>query len=118
MNKGQETKALLCEKIRTMLDQKEEETGLAIISIKESRDNDVKSSAGDKHETTRAMVQIELDKLEVQLSKINANRDIIARINKQRQYQKVVPIAIGIGSLVITNRGNYFISIGIGKLEI
>ncbi len=118
MNKGQETKALICKKLRTMLDGKLEETQSAIRSIKESRDNDSKSSAGDKHETSRAMAQIELDKLEVQLAKMIVTRNILVGINSQRPKQKVVPMAVGIGSLVTTNQGNYFISIGIGKVEI
>lgn len=37
----------------------------------------------------------------------------IARINLEKEYKKVE-----FGSLVITSEGNYFISIGIGKLVV
>jgi transcription elongation GreA/GreB family factor len=84
-----------------------------IVSTKESRDNNTKSSAGDKHETARAMMQIELDNNQKQLQQYLALKEDLNKINLDRTYT-----SIEFGSLVITDKGNYFISIGIGKIEI
>ena len=47
-----------------------EDISTAITSLKESRDANTKSSAGDKHETSRAKIQIEIDQLSKQLSHV------------------------------------------------
>jgi hypothetical protein len=110
---NQETKILLCKRLKNILDEKLEEILSAINSLKESRDNNTKSSAGDKYETARAMLQIELDKSEAQLAKLRTTQNELERINTARKYEKAEA-----GSLVITSQGNYFISIGIGKLDV
>ncbi len=69
MNKEKEIKQLVYNKILKILDDKIEILKEEIESTKESRNNDTKSSAGDKYETGRAMMQIELDKNEAQLNK-------------------------------------------------
>jgi hypothetical protein len=85
----------------------------ALLLARESRDSDTKSSAGDKHETSRALAQIEIDKLEVQLNKTLMLEKELRSINLNKKYDRVE-----MGSLVITNHEAYFISIGIGKLEV
>ena len=96
---------LLSEKISAIT----EALGLA----RESRDSDTKSSAGDKHETSRALAQIEIDKLEVQLNKTLILEKELQSINLHKKYDQVE-----MGCLVITNQENYFISIGMGKVEV
>ena len=54
----------LLKQILKKLDQKIASSQLEVESIKESKNSDTKSSAGDKHETGRAMAQQELDKQE------------------------------------------------------
>ena len=51
-----------------LLDLKIQDTSNAITSLTESRDMDTKSSAGDKHETSRAKIQTEIDQLSKQLN--------------------------------------------------
>ncbi len=70
-----------------------------------------KSSAGDKYETGRAMMQIERDKAAQQLDEAIKLRGILDHLSLDTQYEK-----IGLGSLVITNTKKIFISIGIGKV--
>jgi transcription elongation GreA/GreB family factor len=96
-----------------ILNIREDEALKAIESARESRDSDTKSSAGDKHETARAMVQIELDKAEVQLGKILHQKEELMKLAIQKEYKKVE-----VGSLVYTNQENYFFSIAYGKLVI
>ncbi|MEN8122694.1 MAG: 3-oxoacyl-ACP synthase [Bacteroidota bacterium] len=113
MNKTNKIKQLILNQLHEIIDQKIETSKKAIKSAKEARDNDTKSSAGDKYETGRAMMQIELEKSEKQLNNsLNLKQDL-SLIDIQKEYKR-----IEFGSLVITNQGNYFISIGIGKIEV
>jgi transcription elongation GreA/GreB family factor len=95
------------------LEQNIAETEQAIASAKESRDNESKSSAGDKYETGRAMMQIELENNGRQLEKTRLAKQDLEQLNLQEPHTQVSQ-----GSLVETNQGIYFISIGFGKLEL
>lgn len=99
--------------IRQSLAHKIEDIENAITSATESRDNDTKSSAGDKHETSRAQAQIEIDKLEVQLNKTQVLEKELSSIQVEKEFKH-----IELGSLVFTNQENYFISVGLGKIEL
>lgn len=95
------------------IDQGIAEMEQAIASAKESRDNESKSSAGDKYETGRAMMQIELENNGRQLEKARRAKQDLHQLNLQETHS-----VAGQGSLVHTNQGIYFISIGFGKLEL
>lgn len=82
-----------------------------IDASKESRNTATKSSAGDKHETSRAMLQAELDNKEVQLSKTIKLKYNLQQINPDLKLEK-----IAVGSLVYTSAGIFYISIGMGKI--
>lgn len=75
--------------------------------------SDTKSSAGDKHEVGRAMVQQELDKLEEQRAKLLALQEELAKVPLERKYEQVA-----FGSLVTTDQGHYLIAIGLGAVEV
>ncbi len=68
--------------------------------------NNHKSSAGDKHETERAMVQLEQEKLGEQIKSIEIHQQILNSIQKVEKSQSV-----RLGSVVLTNKANYYISI-------
>ena len=106
-------KKVIYQHVSDLLDAKIEAISQSIASAKESRDNNTKSSAGDKHETARAMMQIELDNNQKQLNQNLMLKKELSKINLERSYTSV-----DFGSLVITNKGNYFISIGIGQVKI
>ena len=53
----------------------------AISSIEESKLNETKSSAGDKFETGRAMMQMEQDKTESQLAILNLTKNKLKQIS-------------------------------------
>ncbi len=109
----QKTKQKLFDHIQYLLSERKEEVLQAIASAKESRDSDSKSSVGDKHETSRAQAQIEIDKLEIQLDKALHLEKEFSTIHWEKEHQQVE-----MGSLVFTNHENYFISVGIGKIEL
>ena len=110
MNK-QQIKLELYLQINYQLELMINETKVSLKSAIESRDNDTKSSAGDKHETARAMVQIEIDKSEDQLKKIVELQNELLSLNLEKQYKKIEK-----GCLVVTNTEMFFISIGLGKI--
>ena len=81
--------------------------------VQEAANNETKSSAGDKHETGRAMAQLETEKLTKQLSEALKLEQVLDQINPELEH-----LHIGLGSLVITNNGNFYISVSLGKTEI
>ena len=97
--------------MQSLLASKIDDARQTIASAKESRNNDTKSSAGDKYETGRAMIQMEIDNNEIQLDKALQQQEELSKIDLKRLNEKVGP-----GSLVITNHETYFIAIAMGKI--
>jgi transcription elongation GreA/GreB family factor len=83
------------------------------IDAKESRDNDTKSSAGDKYETGRAMMQQEMDQAEKRLAQIKALKNELNRLPLEESSTEIIP-----GSLVKTTSSLFFIGVSLGKVEI
>ena len=80
---------------------------------KESRDSDTKSSAGDKFETGREMMQREMDKISASIDQSKNQLNFLSKINLNRSYS-----IVDLGCLITTDQGIYYISIGLGKVEI
>ncbi|MBI9067335.1 MAG: hypothetical protein JEZ09_08585 [Salinivirgaceae bacterium] len=99
--------------LRNVLEQKISDLQKLIAETKEARDSDSKSSVGDKYETGRAMAQIEIQKSEILLGKTQSLLNDLSKIDLKKPMDWVA-----FGSLVYTNSGNYFISIGIGKVQV
>ena len=83
----------------------------SISDLQNSLLSETKSTAGDKHETGRAMLQIEREKAGQQLANIQKQFEILNKINPKAKQNK-----IALGSIVLTSQANYFISIGIGEI--
>lgn len=83
-----------------------------IDSINDSLKSETKSSAGDKHETGRAMIQLEREKLGYQLYEAEKMRQVLAGISTAANPTKVVQ-----GSLVVTTDNAYYISISAGAYK-
>jgi hypothetical protein len=82
-------------------------------SAQEAANSESKSSAGDKYETGRAMAQLERDRNAHLLAEaMNVEREL-NQLNIDKIYSTVQP-----GSLAVTNRGLFFISIGAGKMAL
>ena len=75
--------------------------------------DDSKSSAGDKHETSIAMVQLEQEKLSTQMNEFLKQQRTLLAINPNTKHQKIMQ-----GSLVETKQAWYYFSIGIGLISI
>jgi transcription elongation GreA/GreB family factor len=96
---------------QTVVQQRIASAGEAIRMAQESANEEGKSSAGDKYETGRAMAQLEIEKASGQLAEAKKLEQALEKISVD-----VVSAVVKPGSLVITNGGNYFISIAAGKL--
>ena len=84
-----------------------------IKEIQESLLSETKSSAGDKHETGRAMLQLEREKSGNQLAEIQKIKNILSKVDVTKTTK-----SIGLGSVVYTSKSNYFIAISSGVLQI
>ncbi len=113
MGELNELKQILLTQLQKLVQDKIDNALNSIESAKEARDNETKSSVGDKYETGRAMMQFEIEKNKVQLSKANQLKNDLAKIDVGKIFQRVE-----FGSIVITKNGNYFISIGLGKVAL
>lgn len=83
-----------------------------IKDIQEALTSETKSSAGDKHETGRAMLQLEREKLGQQLLEVERMAIILSRISISLKTNAVV-----LGSLIKTSKRDYFLAISAGAYE-
>ena len=84
-----------------------------ISSNQKALSSETKSSAGDKHETGRAMLQLEMEKSGKQLSSINEMKIVLSKIDILNNSNLA-----HLGSIVETSFINYFLSISAGKIQI
>tara|TARA_R100000935_G_scaffold54462_2_gene83327 strand:- start:478 stop:936 length:459 start_codon:yes stop_codon:yes gene_type:complete len=84
-----------------------------ISGIEEAMFQESKSSSGDKHNTGRAMLQIDRENAGKQLREIEKLTLLLKKIdiNNPSNYARL-------GSLVFTDKYNYFISISVGKVTV
>ncbi len=79
--------------------------------IQEALLAETKSTAGDKHETGRAMLQLEREKTGSQLAEIEKTQQALSKVNIEKTLK-----TIGLGSVVFTSQANYFLAISAGEL--
>ena len=90
-----------------------ESARLAINEAQQSANEETKSSSGDKYETGRAMAQLEIEKNAQQLAEALKLKRTLEQIPVDHPFAATQP-----GSLVITDRGSFFIAIGLGKVAL
>lgn len=78
-----------------------------------STQNETKSSAGDKYETGRAMLQIEQDNVRKQLKDALEQKAVFDKIDTSLHGLHITK-----GSLVKTDKGYFFVSIALGKITV
>lgn len=78
--------------------------------LQESLHSETKSSAGDKHETARALIQLERERLGQQLAVAEAVKRALVKVDINPIREQV-----GLGSLVRTTLANYFLAISAGE---
>jgi hypothetical protein len=75
--------------------------------------SETKSSAGDKHETGRAMLQLEMEKTGQQLAGITQMQVVLSKIDVLKTSKNAC-----LGSVIITAKVSYFLSISAGQLAV
>jgi hypothetical protein len=108
-----ELKAALFEQCSQVVAKRHQKIKQTISDIEESLLEETSSSAGDKHETARAMLQIDRENAGKQLHEVENLQSLLKRIdiNTSSDYARL-------GSLIYTNRGTYFISLSVGAVTI
>ncbi len=84
-----------------------------ISSNQRALQSETKSSAGDKHETGRAMLQLEMEKAGQQLNGIALMKETLAKVDVSKTSKTA-----SLGSIIITEKANYFLSISAGQLAV
>ncbi|HEX2683578.1 MAG TPA: hypothetical protein VHL77_06585 [Ferruginibacter sp.] len=84
-----------------------------LADLKESGSNETKSTAGDKHETALAMLQIEQENNRARLKELLEQKASLEKIDPLKTASMVA-----YGSLVRTNRGYLFISTALGRATV
>lgn len=107
------TKKSLYDQCLTYVQKRIDTARQAMESAQEAANSESKSSAGDKYETGRAMAQLERDRNAQLLAEARKVEGDLTHINIEKTYETVQP-----GSIVTTNRGAFFVSIGAGKLTL
>ncbi len=74
---------------------------------------ETKGSVGDKHETGRAMAQLEVEKASKILNETKQMSSIIQLLEPEKSRIKAE-----LGALIKTDLGLFYLSTGIGKIEI
>jgi hypothetical protein len=84
-----------------------------LAGLRQSAANETKSTAGDKHETALAMLQIEQENTARQLNEVLLQKDMLQKIDATAPSTLAAA-----GSLLRTNKGYLFISIALGKMQV
>src|SRR4051812_27873057 len=109
---SKEFKDLLLVKCKTVLRERIEQLASEIQGINESMLNETKSSAGDKHETARARMQLENEKLCKMMSELEEQMATLDRIRFNH-----TPVRISSENIVITDQRIFFLAAALGKIE-
>jgi len=95
------------------LSRRESEIIDQLAALKADVMSETKSSAGDKHETSRAMINLEQEKLGRQYQEVISLKEQFDKINFSTTHNTIQK-----GSLVITDKGNFLLSIALGKITV
>lgn len=106
-------KELAVKKIYELVDARIHEIESEIKETNDSKKNESKSSAGDKYETGREMIQQVLNNLESQLAKYQQMKNELSSINFNSNSD-----VINSGSLVQTDTAYFLISVAMGKIKV
>ena len=108
-----EIKKELYNQCKSFVNKRLQTVDAIISSNQKALQSETKSSAGDKHETGRAMLQLEMEKGGKQLVGIQQMKTVLSKID----VSKTTKIA-HLGSVIETNKINYFLSVSVGKLSV
>lgn len=85
----------------------------AMKNAQQSANSEERSTAGDKHDTARAMSHLEQEKSAKYLDEAIKLKRALSELLKAKPSGK-----IDFGNLIITNQGTYFIALSIGAVKL
>ncbi|KQS31208.1 hypothetical protein [Dyadobacter sp. Leaf189] len=106
-------KANVLEKLKAILDDKLLVSWNAMEAAQESANDQGKSSMGDKYETSRSMGQLDRNMHARQYEQTRMERLVLERVNANEASQRV-----GVGSLLNTTAGWFFVAVSLGAVKI
>jgi len=106
-------KAQLYQICQRFIEQRIETAETALEQAREASNDDTKSSAGDKFETTREMMQQDISRNKRLLMDAKQNLQVLESIKDLAPSDRIKN-----GSLVVTSEGTFYISISAGQLNI
>ncbi len=103
----------LLAKCQQLVEERIELAKKLIREAQQAANQDAKSSMGDKYETSREMMALEMRKASEQLQEASKLKKVLSSIKPTQKNVKV-----GIGSLVSTSIGDFFVSVSLSKVSI
>ena len=94
------------------LANKEEVIKKLMNDAQDAANEDTKSSAGDKYETGREVMQQEVELNRTRLNELNKFKLALDMIKADQKNDTAIP-----GALVQTSNGSYYIAISVGQLK-
>jgi transcription elongation GreA/GreB family factor len=110
-NIGMKLKQKVYERCNQLVNEKISQLQQNLQVLRESAANETKSTAGDKHETALAMLQIEQENKIRQLKELLLQKVLLQQLDVSAR-----PISVMQGSLVKTNKGYLYITVALGKV--
>jgi len=95
-----------------VIDLKLKELQDELQELQDGLGSNAKSSAGDKHETGRAMLHLEQERMGKQIEPLRRMRSTLEQLDTASLDSKA-----RMGSLINTDSGTYYLSVGLGQLE-
>ena len=95
-----------------LVQQKIDALEAAMREAQGAANEETKSSAGDKYETGRAMMQLEKEKLAGQRAEVLKLKRVLDQVNPQRPSDQVT-----LGSVVATSQGTFYVAISLGSVS-
>lgn len=110
---GDQLKTDLYRKCLELINSRIETARNALQQARESANDETKSSAGDKFETSREMMQQEMDR----------NKRLLLDAEEQRHVLSLVIQGVSgniaqHGSIIYTSQGNFYISVSAGQITV
>jgi transcription elongation GreA/GreB family factor len=96
-----------------MISSKLKQLQAILNQINEASANETKSTAGDKHETAKAMLQLEQEKLGKQIWRLQLQQNELNKIDANK-----IHTIISNGSVIKTGTNYLFIGVGLGKIKV
>ncbi|MGY6649155.1 GreA/GreB family elongation factor [Wenyingzhuangia sp. IMCC45574] len=105
-------KLVLLEACVALVDEKLTKIQTAMDGYKKDLLSESKSSVGDKHETGRAMLQLEMEKLGQQYQTVLVQKQALQKIDISKKK------SVTVGSLILASGVHYFLATSIGRVAL